>query len=71
MYSWEIAELLKLKNYLLDVKDYFAICDNSPQIREVSDNPYDNKTTIRTDDRYEFKFKVKRKGLENREGDDC
>ena len=63
MYSWEIAELLKLRNYLLDVKEYFNICDTSPQIREVSYNPYDDKTTIRTDDRYEFQFKIKRKGL--------
>lgn len=60
MYSWEISELLKLRNYLLSVKEYFAICDNSPQITRVSYNPYDNDFTIETSDRYKFKFKVKK-----------
>ena len=62
MYSHEIAELLKLKKYVLDVKDYFAICDNSPQITRVSYNPYDDNMNITTNDNYEFKFKIKRKG---------
>ena len=61
MYSWEIKKLLELRNYLLDVKEYFNICDTSPQIKEVSYDPYKNTFNIKTNDEYDFKLKVKRK----------
>ena len=65
MYSWELAELLKLRNYVLDVKEYFDICDTSPQITRVTYNPYNDNIKILTSDRYEFNFKIKRKEIEN------
>ena len=65
MYSWEIAKLLELRNYVLDVKEYFDICDTSPQITRVSYNPYDDKIKVLTSDSYEFNFKIKRKEFEN------
>ena len=65
MYSHEIAELLKLRGYVLDVKEYFKVCETSPQITRVTYNPYDDKITILTSDKYDFKFKVKRKGNNN------
>ena len=65
MYSHEIAELLKLRGYVLDVKEYFNVCETSPQITRVTYNPYDDKITILTSDKYDFKFKVKRKGNNN------
>lgn len=61
MYSWEIDELLKLKNYLLEVKEYLQICENSPQITRISYDPYSDTFTIETEDRYKFKFKVRYK----------
>jgi hypothetical protein len=60
MFSWEIKQLLELRSYLLDVKEYFEICNTSPQIREVSYNQFENNFYIRTEDKYEFKFKVKK-----------
>ncbi len=58
MYSWEILQLLELKQYLLSVEEYFKICDTSPQITRVQ---YlgENDFKITTSDNYEFKFKVK------------
>ena len=61
MYSDEIEQLLKMRNYLLTVKEYFYICDNSPQIARVTYNPFDDIFTILTNDNYEFKFKVRSK----------
>ena len=52
MYSYEIQNLLELRNYLLTVKEYFYICEISPQIREVSYNPFEDNFYINTDDRY-------------------
>lgn len=60
MYSWEIQQLMELRNYLISVKEYFNICDTSPQIREVSYNPYEDNFKIETEDRYKFYFKVKK-----------
>lgn len=60
MYSYEIQNLMELRNYLLTVKEYLYICKTSPQIREVSYNPFEDNFYINTDDRYNFKFKVKK-----------
>lgn len=60
MYSYEIQNLMELRNYLLTVKEYLYICETSPQIREVSYNPFEDNFYINTDDRYNFKFKVKK-----------
>jgi len=61
MYSWEIEQLLRLRNYLLDVKEYLDICQGSPQITRIHYDCFNDDFTIDTDDRYQFKFKVKRK----------
>lgn len=61
MYSWEIEQLLKLKNYLLSAKEYLKICDNSPQIVRITYNPYEDSFTIITNDEYNFKFRVRYK----------
>jgi hypothetical protein len=65
MYSWEIAKLLELRQYVLDVKEYFDLCSNSPQITRVTYNPYDDKIKVLTSDKYEFNFKIKRKEDKN------
>ena len=61
MYSWEIQQLLELKNYLIDVEDYIKICNTSPQIREIHYNAFEDNFNIKTEDRYDFKFNVKKK----------
>lgn len=60
MYSWEIEQLLKLKNYLISNKEYFEICKTSPQIKGIEYKPFENEFYIWTDDQYNFKFKVKK-----------
>ena len=61
MYSWEIEQLLKLKDYLISNKEYFEICDTSPQIKGIEYNPFENNFYMWTDDNYNFRFKVYRK----------
>lgn len=59
MYSWEIERLLKIKKYVLSYNDYCEILFNSPQINHVKYNNKDDTFNMKTDDRYDFKFKVK------------
>ncbi len=66
MYSWEIDKLLKLKNYLLGSKEYLELCSNSSQITRVTYNPYDDTFYIKTNDGYEWVFKVRRDKDETR-----
>lgn len=57
MYSQEIDDLLKIKQNILSVSEYFEILSTSPQINHVK---YENDYyTIETDDRYKFKVYVK------------
>jgi hypothetical protein len=60
MYSFEIENLMKLKNYLINVKEYLQICNTSPQIREVKYDPYQDNFMIETDDNYKVYFKVRK-----------
>ena len=61
MYSWEIQQLMELKNYIIYVDEYLKICNTSPQIREINYNAFEDKFHIATDDRYDFNFKVKKR----------
>ena len=57
MYSEEIKNLLELKNYYIEVKEYLQII-KSPQVDHIK---YDNQFfNIWTRDGYYFKFKIKR-----------
>lgn len=60
MYSHEIERLLKIKQYILSYNDYADIITTSPQINNIKYEPYDDTFNIKTDDRYDFKFKVKK-----------
>lgn len=62
MYSYEIDRLLKIKNYLLSVKEYQSISDikSNPQINHIKYDCYNDTFEINTKDNYNFKFKVKR-----------
>ena len=61
MYSHEIEELLRLRNYLLTVKEYFYICDTSPQINRIKYESSSYDYEIWTIDNYYCKFKFKKK----------
>ena len=56
MYSHEIEQLLKLKNYLVDVKDYINIVESS----QVKDVEYEgnNNFKVETKDGYSFSFRI-------------
>lgn len=59
MYSHEIERLLKIKQYILSYNDYANIITTSPQINNVKYNKDNDTFEIKTDDRFNFKFKVK------------
>lgn len=61
MYSHEIQELLKLKNYLIDNKQYLHIIETSPQIKRTRYNSNTDDFESWTSDNYHFKYKVYRK----------
>lgn len=56
MYSHEIEELLKMKNYLVTVQEYIKIIESS-QVRDV-DYKGNNYFSVSTNDGYSFSFKV-------------
>ena len=57
IYSWEIDRLLKIKQNVISIGEYFEILSTSPQINHVK---YDNDYyIIETDDKYNFKVKIK------------
>lgn len=59
MYSYEIEKLLKLRNYLISIKEYLEIT-KSPQIDHIK---YENDTFFMwSNDGYTFKFKLKKEG---------
>lgn len=60
MYSYEIDNLLKLRDYIISSSEYFEILNTSPQINNIKYDTSNDTTMIRTDDNYEVKFKVKR-----------
>lgn len=57
MYSYEIENLLKLKNYLVSVQEYLDII-KSPQIDHIK---YENDTfNMWTNDNYNFTLKIRK-----------
>ena len=58
MYSWEIAQLLDMKQWLLEYQEYLHMVSTSPQINYVEYLPNEDNLHITTDDNYDFKFKV-------------
>ena len=57
MYSYEIENLLKLKNYLVSIQEYLYIV-KSPQIDHIK---YENDAfNIWTNDNYNFILKIRK-----------
>jgi len=65
MYSHEIDEYLKIRNYLLTAKEYIKMLQESPQINHVIYK--DDKITMFTEDGYKFVLKIKSWYNENKE----
>ena len=62
MYSWEINQFFEQRNYNIDSEYYLKICNSLNQIFKIKYEPFGNYFEIWTDDRYEWKFKVEKKG---------
>ena len=60
MYSYEIEQLLKLRNNLVTVKEYLEICKSS-QVNCVKYNAEKNNFEIHTKDNYHFVLKIERR----------
>lgn len=59
MYSYEIEELLKIRNNLVALDEYYKICDSS-QIDHIK---YDNGLFyVWTNDNYKFELKIRKEG---------
>lgn len=65
MYSYEIEQLLKIRNYLINSEEYLNIMKSSPQINHVKYSPYADEFETWTDDNYYWKYKVYRKDKNN------
>lgn len=57
MYSHEILELLRLRNYLISVEEYIRLV-SSNQVKYVKYNPFEDKFYVSTNDNYNFEFRV-------------
>lgn len=58
MYSHEIDQLLKIRNYLLESEEYAHVMRTSPQIDHVKYSPYTDDFETWTSDNYYWKYKV-------------
>ena len=58
MYSSEIDDIVKKRNYCLPSKLYFKIVENSSQISQVKYDSYSDKYSIHTTDGYNWEIKV-------------
>lgn len=64
MYSYEIDQTIKYRDYNIDSKTYLHICQSSPQISRVKYEPFDDNFNIWTDDNYHWTFRVRLRGEE-------
>ena len=57
MYSHEIEEYIKLRNYILSIKEYIEVVGSSPQIEHIKYE--DEHFHFDTTDNFHFKIKLK------------
>ena len=62
MYSWQIDELLRNKDYVVNMDDYKRIIESS-QICHIKYEPFDDSFVVNTDDRYSWRFRVVNQGM--------
>ena len=58
MYSSEIDDILKKRNYCLPSHLYFKIVENSSQMCQVKYDAYSDKYSVHTDDGYHWEVRV-------------
>ena len=61
MYSNEIDSIMKQNGYIISANTYINICSTSPQIIRTHYEAFGDYFEIWTEDRYYWKFMVKRK----------
>ena len=61
MYSYEIDSIMKQNDYIISANTYINICSTSPQIIRTHYDAFGDYFEIWTEDRYYWKFMVKRK----------
>ncbi len=59
MYSYEILELLKCNNNVININDYIKVCQSS-QITKIKYSPFFNNYEVWTNDNYYYKFSVRK-----------
>ena len=59
MYSHEIEQLLKLRNYVISVEESLKIASSS-QIKLIKYDTFNDTFYISTEDKYNFKFEVRK-----------
>lgn len=59
MYSHEVEQLLKIRNYLITYKEFIQITKSSPQINHIKYNPFEDNIEMWTTDNYKFVLKIK------------
>lgn len=60
MYSHEVEQLLKIRNYLIAYKEFIQITKSSPQINHIKYNPFEDNIEMYTTDNYKFVLKIKK-----------
>lgn len=60
MYSHEVEQLLKIKNYLLTYKEFIEITRSSPQINHIKYNPFEDNIEMWTTDGYAFRLNLRK-----------
>ena len=60
MYSHEVEQLLKIRNYLITYKEFIQITKSSPQINHIKYNPFEDNIEMWTTDNYYFTLKIKK-----------
>lgn len=63
MYTWEIEELFKRENYIIECDDWLYIFRHSPQIKIVEYRPFEDNYYMETSDGYNAIFRLYNKKL--------
>lgn len=60
MYSHEVEQLLKIKNFLITYKEFIQITKSSPQINHIKYNPFEDNIEMWTTDGYAFRLNLRK-----------
>lgn len=60
MYTQEIDEIIRSKGYVITRKQYFDICNSSPQISHIHYDAYWNRYHIYTEDGGDWEFSIRK-----------